>query len=477
LTLARDDNPTPAPQPDPPEALKLLAWQGVGLWVGRNWDVGRYQGDGDRGSFRVDGEDRIMAQVQWWRARGPIPPGRLAEQLRRHLRTDDRPAGDRDTAVIPTDRVRLPGRLGAHARAFVVGPVARGQLRPTKTTDVLIHAHHGRGGRTALWRFVVEDGWPGMEGINRMAEGLMLFGADGWRDWAVLDFHFRSPPGAALAESSLSSGVCLLRFVWPGGRVAVRRFSAANAVMGRERPDVDHLVAWCRAVYAREFYDMKYRVDSAAAGGGVHRLHLVSQKSRWLAPLEFHGLLPRHRKSPREIEIFWGRSVNKIWCFEIARRTDRNRDSIGRMIDSYRTVSLGPSDGEEAGPAEASGRRSGRRRSLEARVLPSEKVSTEWTQEGLARLQFAISRRPALRALRILGSLPSRPATETRTVELDLIGSMIWRCCDGRTRVCDIIRRVRQDFLISYHEAERSVTEYVRTLGSRGLIRLEMPAK
>ena len=91
-------------------------------------------------------------------------------------------------------------------------------------------------------------------------------------------------------------------------------------------------------------------------------------------------------------------------------------------------------------------------------------------------LRYEHVRPVRLRLLRALSALPIK-GHEPRRVELDLIGSMIWQACDGKTRVREIIELLRREFRITAREAEISVTEYIKTLGSRRLIELEMPPK
>ena len=49
-----------------PYAHKLLAWEGIGLCVPQQWDIGAFNGDHLLGSFRVDSPQRPVVQVRWW---------------------------------------------------------------------------------------------------------------------------------------------------------------------------------------------------------------------------------------------------------------------------------------------------------------------------------------------------------------------------------------------------------------------------
>ena len=460
---------------NPPAFYKLLAWEGVGLWAPQRWDIGRYEGDEGKGSFRVDGQDRIMAHVRWWRPRRGFSMRRLAEQFRRNVLMKDRPERGRDLSVMPTDRIRTPEGLADDVEVFVAGPAKGAASPPKEITDVLICARDRKARRAVMWRLLVNDGWPGFNLLANIAKGLILQTLDRRRHWALMELALRSPAGSKLVKSSLACGVSHLRFRWRGGDVGLRRFSAANAALGNLTPSEDDLIRWCKVIYAQDFHDMKYRVQSLEAEPGDTRLELLGRRS-WLAPLEIRSFIPNFRRPPRRIEILWRRDANKIYCFEIAKPTEGNREAIEEMIQSVQFVAEMPDDGSAAtaalrGPAE----RTDRQRSLEAVLRQSDEVRTEWNQDQCARLHFETRRPRALRALRTLGALPAGEAVQERTVDLDLVGSMIWRACNGQTRVCDVVEDIREGLQVSYREAEMSVTDYIRTLGGRGLIVLEMP--
>ena len=499
LARARDslpnetkDNQNAAPPGDPPPGWKLLMWEGVGLYVPARWDIGKHQGDGLYGSYRVDGEDRPVVNVRWWKVGGQFIMRGVADQFRRHLvrerrgkpaggaqkgkEEDQGPSAELTTAVVaPTTLVKLGMDLGDSAQAFAAGWAANAGREPRQITDVLICVHERKHHRAAVWQFNIRQGRPTFGEINRMAAGLVLQGLAGWRDWAVLDMRFRSPPNSRLEKAFLSTGACYLQFGWSGGCVGLRRFSAANAVMGRWEPQEEDLVRWCRGAYARDFHDMRYRIESAPVDDRLHRLLLVG-KRRWLAPLELRHIIPKHRQPPREIEIHWDRQANKIYCLEIRKRTEQNRLAIQEMIDSYRTVFVAPApQGRGEAAAANQGRRTPRQRSLQSRVLLSKEAEWELTDQGLVRVVQKVQRPAKLRLLRLLASMPAGASVEKRTVELDLIGSMIWQACKEKVRVCDLVELVRREFQISYREAESSVTEYVKVLGGRGLLGVQVP--
>ena len=68
--LMSKTQPTPqlAPTPDEiPSGHRLLAWDGIGLFVPKEWSIGRHDGDSLFGSIRVDTAEKVVARVRWWR--------------------------------------------------------------------------------------------------------------------------------------------------------------------------------------------------------------------------------------------------------------------------------------------------------------------------------------------------------------------------------------------------------------------------
>jgi hypothetical protein len=478
----------PAPQEIPP-GHRLLAWDGIGLFIPEGWSIGRHDGDSLFGSIRVDTLDKVAARVRWWHAPKRFHIDAVARQFQSAMVQQAKRKGagkgfwslpdlgspqDKTLVVVPTNKVKLPARLGDQTRAFIAGPAPDSSREPTRITHVLVAAYRRDLRRAAVWQFMVDDKRPAFEEINRLAQGLLIQGLDQWRDWQVLDMAFQVPPGARLDKAVLASGVCYFRFDWKGARLGLRRFSAASAILGRLDAEEAELIRWCRGTYATEFFDMRYQVDSQALDVDRHALVLTGRK-RLLAPLELRWVISRHRRLPRRIEIVWDKVQNKICCFEIAKLTDANRAAMRQVIDSYRAVP------EEAAPAPAlveKGQppRSPRDRSLAARIRRSGEVQWQVNERDRVMLQYEHVRPLSLKVLRALASLPTQ-SRQQKKVELDLIGSMIWQACDGQTRVRDIVEQVRRQFKITYREAEISVTEYVKTLGGRGLILLEMPPK
>lgn len=57
-----------------------------------------------------------------------------------------------------------------------------------------------------------------------------------------------------------------------------------------------------------------------------------------------------------------------------------------------------------------------------------------------------------------------------RTIELDAVGSFVWRLCDGQTPVREMIQRLAERYKMNRKEAEVALTTFLRTLASKGLV-------
>jgi len=75
---------------------------------------------------------------------------------------------------------------------------------------------------------------------------------------------------------------------------------------------------------------------------------------------------------------------------------------------------------------------------------------------------------PVLRPLLVL---PKEP----RKVQLDSLGSEVWRLCDGERTVNGICDELCARYRLSHREAMLSLTTYLRQLGKRGLIGFAVP--
>jgi hypothetical protein len=84
-------------------------------------------------------------------------------------------------------------------------------------------------------------------------------------------------------------------------------------------------------------------------------------------------------------------------------------------------------------------------------------------------LTYPSALRPWVAALlKRLGRPPVRPVP--RKLQLDTLGSHVWSLLDGKCTVRQIVENLAQKYQLHPKEAEVSVTQFLRSLGQRGLI-------
>ena len=91
----------------------------------------------------------------------------------------------------------------------------------------------------------------------------------------------------------------------------------------------------------------------------------------------------------------------------------------------------------------------------------------EWEENAAGEVVIIIRPRND-RLIRVLKWL--FPPPKERRIELDQVGSEVWRMCDGSTSVDQLIRRMAKKYKLNRKEAEASTTEYLRQLGKRRLV-------
>jgi hypothetical protein len=137
-------------------------------------------------------------------------------------------------------------------------------------------------------------------------------------------------------------------------------------------------------------------------------------------------------------------------------------------------------------------------------------IASEWASRRAQRLLPRRLRRPTLTRAQALASHPLRnqavewkeaaggevvimlkpradrlakwlfwiiPPAREKHISLDEVGSEVWRLCDGRASVDQIIRRIGRKYKLNQREAETSTTEFLRRLGKRRLVGFAVPEK
>lgn len=103
------------------------------------------------------------------------------------------------------------------------------------------------------------------------------------------------------------------------------------------------------------------------------------------------------------------------------------------------------------------------------RLRPMRNTAIEWQENSAGEAELTIPYRTD-RLARVLAAVVRLP--ETRRVQLDEVGTHVWRLCDGTHTVEAIIRSMAREFKMNRAEMEASVARYLQILAERRFIGL-----
>lgn len=105
--------------------------------------------------------------------------------------------------------------------------------------------------------------------------------------------------------------------------------------------------------------------------------------------------------------------------------------------------------------------------------IPQQNNTTSWEEleNGNVLFTYAI---PLSRFFQALHRKFTKNSVETPTkrLELDEMGSFVWKLIDGKRSVGTIITTFAEEYNVSNQEAETAVTTFIKALGQRGFIGL-----
>jgi hypothetical protein len=109
-----------------------------------------------------------------------------------------------------------------------------------------------------------------------------------------------------------------------------------------------------------------------------------------------------------------------------------------------------------------------REQALDALVIPNGLVRPQESEKGDITLVIPYQAPAWIQRLsRSVGA-----GAGERTIALDEVGSFVWRMCDGRTSVREMIERLADRYKLNRKESAASLTAFVRTLAAKGLVTL-----
>lgn len=112
-----------------------------------------------------------------------------------------------------------------------------------------------------------------------------------------------------------------------------------------------------------------------------------------------------------------------------------------------------------------------REQALDAKPMPTVQCELTETPDGGAKLKVPLRTRGfGMKFLRM-------PEGATKTFELDSLGVFVWKNCDGKTTVQQIIRRLAKEHSLTLREVEVSTVQFLQMLVKKGLIGMSLEQK
>ena len=112
-----------------------------------------------------------------------------------------------------------------------------------------------------------------------------------------------------------------------------------------------------------------------------------------------------------------------------------------------------------------------RKQALACTPVRNNVISWEEDSSGHVEIEYVLVLKPLFYS--IFKRFTSESAAQPRRkIQLDELGSSVWKMIDGRRSTSEIIIAFSAQQQISIQEAEQSVTAFFRELGKRGLIGL-----
>jgi hypothetical protein len=111
-----------------------------------------------------------------------------------------------------------------------------------------------------------------------------------------------------------------------------------------------------------------------------------------------------------------------------------------------------------------------RQEALKCVPLVNTSVSSTESESGLIILEYTLHVKPFFVSL--FRRFQQSDALPTKKLQLDEMGSLVWKSIDGENNVQSIIGSFAGTYNITLQEAEKSVTAFLVELGKRGIIAL-----
>ena len=280
---------------------KPFAWQGIGLAIPTEWDLGALEGGPDRGFARIDDAAVARIELRWM----PAPRGFDIQASTDRFLTDVEKTGRKNKQTIATKR---RGGLGPDARDVDrCGFMWEG---PCRALGCLVR--HQRSGRAVAVQVLLKNDERHLEPVARdvLRSVHEQVGCERCQ-WAVYDFACEVDAGMKLVSHRLQSGAFVLEFEGAKGKLTLSRYALANVLLKQRSP-----TQWYYDNQRRR--DRRYRDEQEECTRQGHRAWLVHRRrAHWWV-----------RMPPKDVVVWQCEESNQLLCVECLPKRARHAGDL-----------------------------------------------------------------------------------------------------------------------------------------------------
>ena len=302
-----------------------FAWQGLRLSVPDDWNLGRVDGDFEKGYARLDDAEIVRAEIEWRRLKGRGEALRLTELVDRYLANLEKKAQKVDAPFEVQRRARfLKNKKFLEGREYEVF-IWEADFRAYNLALAL------KSGRVVLLRVLAKLDEFLPEQAEAVFSSLVDQEAEDAHLWSVYGLRFFAPRDLKLQSHSLKSGHIQLEFSLGKQVLRVHRLSMARIMLKDA-----HIQDWYPVFFKKHLRD--FVVDIAPEAVQEHEGIRVEgrPRSRWrqlLRPLPFMNPRPRLYLRGR---VWRDTSIDKVSIVEhLYRKKDTADELVAKVVDGH----------------------------------------------------------------------------------------------------------------------------------------------
>ncbi|MGY8825962.1 MAG: hypothetical protein ACKVJG_18835 [Candidatus Latescibacterota bacterium] len=324
------------------DAWEDFGWQGLRLRAPEDWNLGRVDGDFEKGYARLDDAEIVRAEIEWRQLKGRESSVPLSDLVDRYLAGLEKKAKKAGTSFELQRRARfLKDKTwleGVDYEVFTWDADFRAFNLALRFTDTR---------RVVLLRVLCHFNEQMPDFVERVFRSLVDESGQDRLLWSIYGLRFYMPKDYKLTSHDLKSGHIQLHFEKGKDECRVHRLSMARFLLkGSE------LAHWYPDFFKKHLRDFQVEIiDELVCGHGGLRVE-GRPRSRWrqlLRPLPFVNPRPRLFLNGR---VWYRQDLDKIGIVEhLYRKRDESTDIVNMTVNGHFIEETEAEPGRHAGVA------------------------------------------------------------------------------------------------------------------------------